>query len=194
MEVKEPAVKYYPRMSPSEFIAWERNEEEKHEYLQGEILGMSGASLNHNKIHTNLIGELYIKLKGKACSVYPAELRLYVKAKESYFYPDATIICGEPEMADDQFDMIVNPSVIFEILSPSTSDYDMGRKFFFYMQIASLKEYIMVDSQKTSIRVWRKSTDQNWNFHELNEASDLLSIETIRESLKVSDLYNDVKL
>lgn len=180
-------------MSPTQYLTWERNEEEKHEYLEGEILNMSGASLNHNKIHGNLIGELYLKLKGKECSVYPAELRLYVKAKESYFYPDATIICGEPEMADEKLDMITNPSVIFEILSPTTSDYDMGRKFFFYMQISSLKEYIMIDSQKQSIRIWRKSVNKNWSFQELEQHVELLNIETIRESVKLSDLYNGVK-
>lgn len=180
-------------MTSAEYLDWERKEEEKHEYLEGEILNMSGASLNHNKIHTNLIGELYLKLKGKACSVYPAELRLYVKAKESYFYPDATIICGDPEMADDKLDMITNPSVIFEILSPSTSDYDMGRKFFFYMQISSLKEYIMIDSQKQSIRVWRKSDDHNLQFQELSADTDFLEIASIEQSIRIEDLYSGVK-
>ncbi len=193
MEVKEPAAKYHPKMTSAEYLDWERKEEEKHEYLEGEILNMSGASLNHNKIHTNLIGELYLKLKGKACSVYPAELRLYVKAKESYFYPDATIICGDPEMADDKLDMITNPSVIFEILSPSTSDYDMGRKFFFYMQISSLKEYIMIDSQKQSIRVWRKSDDHNLQFQELSADTDFLEIASIEQSIRIEDLYSGVK-
>ncbi len=192
MDIKEPVAKYHPKMSPSEYLSWERSEEEKHEYVDGEIINMSGASLRHNRIHANLIGELHARLKGKECTVFPSELRLYVKSKESFFYPDATIVCGEPELVDDKMDMIANPTAVFEILSPSTTDYDMGRKFFFYMQIPSLKEYIMIDSLKKGIRIWRKSPGNNWKFEELQNETGILQITTINNTISFAELYAGV--
>ena len=139
MEIKEPAPKYYPRMSPSEFLEWERKQELKHEYVNGEVLAMSGASFNHNRIATNIIIKAGAFLEDKPCDVFGSDLRISVKWKDSYFYPDVTILCDEPEFDDEKIkDTLKNPTVIFEILSASTEDYDVGRKQMYYMQISSL--------------------------------------------------------
>jgi len=92
MEVNEAAPKYYPRMSPLEFLQWERGQEYKHEYVKGEIISMAGASVNHNKILSNIIGRTWNHLQGKQCNIYPSDLRIAVKSKNSFFYPDATIL------------------------------------------------------------------------------------------------------
>lgn len=120
MEVNEPAVKYHPKMTTEAYLEWGRKQPYKHEYVEGEIADMAGASAKHNKILTNIIRKEGTFLEGKSCEIYPSDLRIFVKSKESYFYPDATIICGELEFADNVNETVTNPSVIFEILSPST--------------------------------------------------------------------------
>jgi Uma2 family endonuclease len=153
MEIKEPAAKYYPRMSPPEFLEWERKQELKHEYVNGEVLAMSGASFNHNRIATNIIIKAGAFLEDKPCDVFGSDLRISVKWKDSYFYPDVTILCDEPEFDDEKIkDTFKNPTVIFEILSASTEDYDVGRKQMYYMQISSLKQYIIIDSGTINLK------------------------------------------
>lgn len=110
MEVNEAAPKYYPKMSPRDFIEWERNQEYKHEYAGGEIYAMSGASINHNRILTNIIISVGSFLKNKSCNIFPGDLRIAIKSKDSFFYPDATIICNEPEFDEDFIkDTVKNP-------------------------------------------------------------------------------------
>ncbi|MEP6514462.1 MAG: Uma2 family endonuclease [Parafilimonas sp.] len=180
MEVNEPAVKYHPKMTAEAYLEWERKQPYKHEYVEGEIADMAGASAKHNKILTNIIRKEGTFLEGKSCEIYPSDLRIFVKSKESYFYPDATIICGELEFADNVNETVTNPSVIFEILSPSTQDYDIGRKLFFYMQIESLKEYIIIDSASRNIRIGRKKENNSWQFQELTNENDIISITAIQ--------------
>ncbi len=193
MEINEAAPKYYPRMSPSDFLEWERKQEDKHEYAGGQIFAMAGASVNHNKILANVIGRTWNHLQGKDCNIYPSDLRIAVKSKNSFFYPDATIICGEPEFDDDNIsDTVKNPSVIFEILSPSTEDYDIGKKLFFYMQIDSLRQYIIIDSRSTHLRITTKTENGNWKFQELTEKNNTLSIESININLELSEIYDGV--
>ena len=194
MEVNETAPEYYPRMSPSEFLQWERKQEYKHEYVKGEIISMAGASLNHNKILSNIIVTIGSFLKTKSCDIYPSDLRIAVKSKSSFFYPDATIVCDEPEFDDDSIkDTVKNPAVIFEVLSPSTEDYDIGKKLFFYMQIDSLKQYIILDSRTMHIRITTKMENGTWKFSELMSRQDKLSIEPIQLEIGLEEIYEGVK-
>lgn len=154
-EVKEPAPKY-DYLSPQEYLEYERAAEYKNEYYHGQVLAMSGASLRHNIIDKNLVGELAGFLKGKECKILPGNMRVSTPSHDAYMYPDAIIYCGDPVLEDNKFDALLNPVVIFEVLSPSTRSIDKGRKFFFYQQISSLKEYFMIDSLKRVIHVARK--------------------------------------
>jgi len=196
MEIKEPAPKYYPKMSPSAFLQWERTQDYKHEYVNGDIVAMAGASANHNTLLANLIITIGSYLKGKTCRIYPSDLRIFVKSKESFFYPDATIVCGELEMTDEfdsVKDTVKNPSVIFEILSPSTENYDLGKKFFFYMQIASLKEYIIIDSTQMHIRIGRRQPDNSWKYEEVSDKNAQLNIQTIQHQILLNEIYDGIK-
>jgi Uma2 family endonuclease len=192
-EVKEPAPKYN-YISPQEYLVIERAAEYKNEYYYGQILAMSGASLNHNRIDGNLISNIGIFLKGKNCRVLPSNMRVSTPSYNSYMYPGASIVCGEPQLEDDQFDTLLNPSVIFEILSPSTRSIDKGRKFFFYQQIPALKEYIMIDSLKRFIQAARKQADESWKFETIDEAHTVLHIQTINFQLALSEIYYDTGL
>src|ERR1700761_6943812 len=124
-----PAASY---ISPQEYLIHERASREKHEYFKGQVIAMAGASLAHNRIVGNLMREIGILLKNAPCEILPSDIRVSVPSGESYMYPDAVIVCGEPEMMDNKFETLKNPVVIFEILSPSTEDHDRGKKFFFY--------------------------------------------------------------
>jgi Uma2 family endonuclease len=188
-EVKEPALKYN-YISPEEYLEIERVAEYKNEYYYGQILAMSGASLKHNRIDGNIIASIGNFLKGKDCQVLPSNMRVSTPSHDSYMYPDVSIVCGEPQLEDNKFDTLLNPAVIFEILSPSTRSIDKGRKFFFYRQILSLKEYIMIDSLKRFIQVARKQMDESWKFEDLNENHANLHIQTINYHLPLSEIYD----
>jgi Uma2 family endonuclease len=187
--VKEPAPKYN-FISPDEYLKMERETEERNEYYDGLVLAMSGASLEHNAIDRNLIRRVGNFLEGKECQILPSHMRVSNPSRENYLYPDASIVCGKPELEDDKFDTLTNPSVIFEILSPSTKGADKRRKFFFYMQIPPLKEYIMIDSERWHIIISRKQPDSSWKFEELHEDASYLFIQTINFSLPLSELYD----
>lgn len=193
MEFQEAAPKYYPRMSPTDFLEWERKQEYKHEYAGGKIFAMAVASFNHNRILTNIIVAAGSFLKNKDCNIYPSDLRVAVKSKNSFFYPDATIICGEPEFDDDHIkDTVKNPSVMFEILSPATEDYDIGKKLFFYVQIESLKQYIIVDSRNIHIRIATRMDNGTWKFAELTKEDESILINPIDLQLHLQELYEGV--
>ena len=196
MEVNEPAVKYevLKGMKPLEFIEWETTQPYKNEYIAGSIYAMAGASISHNKILTNIMRKISPYLSGKECEIYASDLRIFVKSKEAFFYPDATIVCGEIELAEEFKETVKNPSVVFEILSPSTEHYDMGKKFFNYMQIDSLRETIAIDSREMNIKIGRRKENNLWAFEELTHPGELFTIDTIHFTMSVQDLYNEVKL
>ncbi len=187
-ELKEPAFKYN-YVTPDEYLLAERNTEEKNEYYDGQVLAMSGASLRHNQIEVNLLRCISEFLKSHTCNILPGNMMVTTPAKDAYMYPDAVIFCGEPQLQDNVFDTLLNPSVVFEILSPSTHGIDKGRKFFFYQRIPSLREYIMVDFQKKLAQLARKQPDGSWLFEEVSDVSALLFIQTIDFSLLLEEIY-----
>ncbi len=180
-------------LSGQEFLEFERNAEEKHEYYKGEIFAMSGASYDHNVIEKNIRGELYIFLKGKQCQPFGSDLRISVQANTLYTYPDIIVICGKPEFADDQFDTVLNPTLIIEILSPSAANYDKGIKFELYREISSLKEYLTVDSTKIHVEQFIKNDNKTWTFQEYKTLETFLTLSCIEMPVLVSDLYNGVE-
>jgi Uma2 family endonuclease len=192
-EVKEPALKYN-YTTAVEYLEIERTSlRDKHELHQGTIITMTGASLKHNQIVSNLIGTIHPYLKDKFCNVYPSDLRTKVFIEDSFTYPDVTIVCGEPKLMDEHFDTLLNPSVIIEVLSPSTEKYDKGFKFFHYMQIPSLKEYIMIGSTGIYIHTSRKQDDSLWKFEEITDPDTSLFIRTIEYNIPLHDIYDSVK-
>ena len=178
--------------SPQEYLAFERVSKQKHEYFQGKLVAMAGASLIHNRLVANLLGEIREALKNKPCEILPSDIRVSTPSRESYMYPDAVIVCGQPEMEDDKFDTLENPVVIFEILSPSTEDHDRGRKFFFYRQIPSFKEYILVDSTKSFVEISRREENGAWKFETISDPDGQLFISSIGISIPMAEVYRNV--
>lgn len=160
----------------------------------GVVYAMSGESLRHNRIERNVISEITNFLKNSECEILPGNMRVTTPSHDSYMYPDASIVCGEPILEDNKFDTLINPVVINEILSLSTRGIDKKRKFLFYREISSLKEYIMIDSLKRSFIVVRRQPDDSWKFQDFNEKDLELFIETIGYKLALSSIYKDTGL
>jgi Uma2 family endonuclease len=192
-EVKEPAPKYN-YVSPEAYLAMERASEEKHEYYKGEVFAMSGASWEHNVIVKNINTLVLPFLKGKPCDMFGSDLRIHIPENTLYTYPDFSIICGEPETIDNEKDTVVKPSVIIEILSKSTRDYDRGTKFNLYRGIKTLKEYILIDSTSVCVEIYKHQPENSWQLTEFKKLSDSFFISTIGLTLQLKDIYEDVSI
>ncbi len=179
-------------MPVSKLLVWHRGKGDKGWIFEGKVVAMAGASLAHNRIVANLVKKIGNFLEDKSCEILPSYIRISAPSYKSYMYPDATIVCGEPELEDDEFDILKNPSVIFEALSPSTEDHDRGKKFFFYRQISSFKEYILIDTTKYFVEVSSRQPDNSWLFEEISGEDAALHIATIDYNLPLKELYRNV--
>ncbi len=180
-------------LSEADYLSFERQAEEKHEYYKGGIFAMSGASFEHNIIEDNIRGELYNFLKGTNCRSVGSNLRVSVQANSLYTYPDVLVICGKPEFIDNEFDTVLNPTLIIEILSASTAGYDKGIKFELYREIPSLKEYIAIDSTKIHIEQFINNDNKTWTLQEYKSSEISFVIACINMPVLVADWYNGVE-
>ena len=181
------AIAVQTHLTPEEYLAWERKAPFKNEYLSGQILAMSGATFAHNLITGNIFNGLYNQLIEREYEVYISKMRVKANPITSYFYPDVTVVCDDPRFEDDVFDTLLNPTVIVEVLSPSTAAYDKREKFESYKQIASLQEYILVWQDKVNVeRHFR--LDMQWRTIEFQDIADVLSLASIRCELPLSHI------
>lgn len=188
-EVKEPALKYN-YISPEYYLEEERKALEKHEYYQGEVFAMSGASPEHNFISTNVLVDIGNKLKGKNCRPFGSDFRVHIPKNTFYTYPDITIVCGKTELADDDVkDNLLNPSVIIELLSKSTRNYDKGQKFTLYRDIDSLQEYILIDTEKIHVEKHIRNADNSWLLTEFKTIEESFTINTVNITIQLKDVY-----
>lgn len=195
MEVREPAVAYNKqKFSIEEYLEMENASVEKNEYYKGEIFAMSGAKVPHNAISGNLFVALSNKLKGKNCKPYNSDQRIHIQSNTLFTYPDISIICGEIMTLNDDEYNVLNPSVIIEVLSRSTKNYDRGEKFKLYRDIPTLKEYILADSENIHIEVFRLNENNHWELEEYNSIEDLLYVKVIDEKILLSEIYDGVNI
>jgi Uma2 family endonuclease len=183
-----------PYVTVEEYFLLEESAAEKYEYVEGKVTAMAGASKEHNQILSNLIREVGNYLKGKECDIFPSDFRVTTPSGECYFYPDATIVCGDAQMKPEVFDTLINPIVIFEIISESTRTIDKGYKFFYYQQIPSLQEYIIIDSTQYQVDIISRQPDGAWKFETVNHSDKSFSIQSINQSIPFSDLYYKLEL
>lgn len=150
------------RLSPEEYLEFERGSEQRHEYVDGEIFAMSGGTREHSITSANIAGELRDALREKPCEVHTSDLRIGIPAARRYAYPDASVACGRAELEDTVRDTLLNPTVIVEVLSDSTEAYDRGDKFKYYRMIPSLKHYVLASQKQPSIEVFTRQPDETW--------------------------------
>ena len=183
-------------LSPEEYITLERKaiptyDTVRSEYVKGKIVAMSGASRAHNLISGNFFGELRNRLKDGGCEVYANEMRVSTPSTSSYFYPDVVVVCDEPRFEDDVFDILLNPIVLVEVLSPSTEAYDRGEKFSHYRQLESLKEYILVSQDRVNVERYLRIQDE-WRYTYYQDLNDVLPISSIQCELPLLEIYERV--
>lgn len=193
--MREPAIAYgKTKLTIDEYLEFEQTSEEKHEYYKGEIFAMSGAKIPHNDIAGNLYYGLRKRLEGKSCKPYNSDQRIYIPQNTLFTYPDISIVCGEIITLDNDDWNILNPAVIIEVLSPATINYDRGGKFKLYRDIATLREYILVDSENISIEAFRINDSGHWELEEYRKPDEALLIKTVQISLPVNEIYEGTKL
>ena len=179
-------------LTPEEYIAAERKATLKSEYLSGEIVAMSGASLAHNLITVNTVTQLYNQLTEGGCRVFTGDMRVGIGAGVSYFYPDVTVVCDEPRFEDDAFDTLINPQVVIEVLSDSTANYDRGEKFIRYRQLESLQEYILISQDQVHVEHYRQG--KQWILSEFSVLENVLPLVSIGAELSLNQIYRFVEL
>jgi Uma2 family endonuclease len=183
-----PILKY----TAEEYLELEEVSLEKNEFYKGEIFAMAGASIPHNQIVANSLIEIGSFLKDKKCKIFPSDLRIHALSNSLFTYPDLSIICDEIETFGKRKNTVTNPSVIIEVLSKTTQDYDRGAKFKLYRDIESLKEYVLISSLETLVEKYDKQADGSWVLHEYKTTSDTFTITSIGLLITLQDLYRDV--
>jgi Uma2 family endonuclease len=179
-------------LTPEEYLEHERKAEYKSEYYQGEMFAMAGASPRHADIITNIIGLYWQQLRGRPCRATANDVRLRIPATGLYTYPDVMVICGDRELADDQKDTVLNPTVIVEVLSDSTRDYDRGQKFEEYRTLSSLAEYLTVAQHTPHVERWRRQPDNGWLLTEFRDLTHTVELTSIGCVLPLSEIYDRI--
>ncbi len=180
------------RVTPQEYLAIERQAQFKSEYYHGEMYAMAGACYSHNRVLANLLSKIGNQLDGKDCFMLPNDMRVRVPDKDSYFYPDAIIVCGKPEFEDSVFDTLLNPRVIFEVLSDSTEQFDRGKKFDEYCKFALLQEYVLVSQSKMQVQRFVRRSEDHWDLHIFKDVKSDFSLETIPVTIALNSIYEGI--
>lgn len=185
-----------PFYTPEEYLAMERAAATKHEYFNGRIYAMSGAHRNHVRIATNLIILLGTQLRGRPCEVFHSDMRVRVSGTGLYTYPDVSALCGEPEFEDGEVDVLLNPTVLVEVLSKSTEAYDRGGKFDHYRTIPTLQEYVLFeqDRARAEHRVRKGESGDRWGLTMVRGLDATLELPAIGCVLALRDVYDRVEL
>ncbi len=168
--------------------------EGRSEYVAGEVFAMTGASAEHNAISMNIGSELRTQMKGRPCQVYAADMKVRIQAADAGKYPDLVAFCGPAEFQDGRRDLLLNPSLIVEVLSTSTEAYDRGDKFSLYRRIPSLREYLLVSQQRVQAELYARGADNRWTLTEFNDLGDHLPLTSVDCSLALSEVYDKVEL
>ncbi len=175
-----------------EYLEWERCQESKHEYLNGDIFAMIGASRKHNLITANLLAGLHTQLRHKPCEIYSSDMRVKVSSTGLYTYPDIVVVCGEPQFDDALLDTLLNPILIVEVLSHSTENYDRGKKFGHYRRLPSLQEYLLVGQDQCQVEHYVRQPDEAWLLREYQHPEDSLQFIALNCELSLAEIYERV--
>ena len=149
-----------PRFTADDYLVWEATQSEKHEYVAGEVFAMGGATRAHVTIALNIAGALADKLEDTPCRTFMSDMKLQIQAATAYFYPDVMVACNEVDRRADQF--VTSPSLIIEVISPTSAGYDRGDKFAAYRRLPSLEQYIVVDPEQRRLESFTRTAERQW--------------------------------
>jgi Uma2 family endonuclease len=186
-----------PKLSPSfdDWLAGERAAlESRSEYLAGQVFAMTGASEPHNAVVRNILGTLWTQMKGRPCHVYASDMKVRVRSADAGCYPDLVALCGEREYADGRRDVLLNPTLIVEVLSASTEAYDRGAKFGLYREIESLQEYLLVSQHRAQVEHYSRGHDNTWTLRDYRALTDTIVLSSLGCTLSLAEVYEKVDL
>ena len=182
-----------PHLTPLEYLTIERAAPTKSEFFDGEMFAMAGGTALHSLIGTNVSGEFRNLLRGKKCVPYNADLRIQVQPTGLFTYPDLSVICGPLEFALGSDDTVTNPTVLVEVLSPSTEAYDRGQKFLHYRQLPSLREYLLVSQHEPLLELFSRQDENLWALRQAVGLDAQLEIPTLGITLALAEIYAGVE-
>lgn len=188
-----PATTDRPRVTPEEYLRAERVAETRSEYLPDEgPRAMTGASRRHSLIVVNAAATLHRQLRGRPCEAYVADMRVKVERSGAYLYPDVAVVCGTPELEDERLDTLLNPTVVVEVLSPSTAEYDRERKWELYRRLPSLRDSLLVSQDEPAVARYRRGEGGIWLFEVAEGTDAAVELGSIGVRLPLADLYERV--
>jgi Uma2 family endonuclease len=188
------ALKRSPYITAEEYLARERAAENKSEYYDGEIFAMAGAREPHNLVSGNIFAKLHTQLEHRPCRAYTNDMRLKVSPSGLYTYPDVMVVCGEAQFDDEEFDTLLNPTLIVEVLSQSTEGRDRGAKFEHYSKLSSLQEYLLVAQDRLRLELFTKESKGRWILAVFENPEDVVKLASIDCVLALKDIYTKVDL
>lgn len=180
------------RLSVEEYLALERQSDTRNEYLNGETFAMTGASRHHNRISLNVAEALDRQLAERGCEVFVSDMRVRVSASNLFTYPDVVVACGKPEYADAETDTLLNPTLIVEVLSPSTERYDRGAKFESYRTLPSLAEYLLIAQDRVHVEHYVRQGGGAWLLTETDLMEGELDLPSLGCRLELAEIYRRV--
>ena len=182
-------------VSPEDYLRLEREAEFKHEYYQGEVRAMAGAGYAHNLICANLTIAIGSQLRGTGHSVVGSDQRLQIMSGSAFVYPDLTVICGPPKLNEEKKpDTLLNPTLVVEVLSPTTSQYDRSEKFMLYRQVPSLRQYLTLDAQSIHAELHTRDELDRWVLTETRDLTAVLDLSSIACQVPLAEVYRNTTL
>lgn len=178
--------------SVEEYLELERASFERHEYLDGQIYQMAGESSYHSTINANLTALLVAQLRGTPCQAFSPNMKVRSSPEGLFAYPDAAVVCGEPQYHDKRRDTLINPTVIIEVLSPSTEKYDRGEKFLRYQHLTSLTDYLLVTQNAPRIEHYTRQPHNKWLYTVVSGLTSSLHLPSINCELRLSEVFDRI--
>ncbi len=180
-----------PRMTAAEYLAWERQQVERHEFYDGEVFSQAGGTRRHSLIGTNVAGAIRNILAGHDCEVHGSDMRIDIEATGSYVYPDVSVVC--PPIEGEADDLISNPVLVVEVLSPSTEDFDRGTKFGYYRQIPTLRDYLVISQDQPRVEHHFLNEGELWSLRDVAGVDDVLHLASLKHDLPLAEIYAKVE-
>lgn len=176
----------------AEYLAYDRESETRYEFYDGEIFAMSGATRKHNLVNGNVYAALRPQVSSRGCEIYASDMRVRIPATDLSTYPDVVVVCGEPRFEDETEDTLLNPTLIVEVLSPSTEDYDHGKKFAHYRTLPSLQLYVMAAQDEVRVELFERQKDDRWILSESRDVDAALDLSAVGATLALREVYDRV--
>jgi Uma2 family endonuclease len=180
---------HFPRFTPTEYLAWEQQQEFRHEYVDGEVYAMTGGTLNHSEIASNFTSILKQHLKGSGCRILNSDAKVQILESNSYLYPDVSVTCDDLDRSATKF--ISYPCLIVEVLSPTTEAYDRGDKFARYRRSTTLQDYVLVSTNAMRIDLYQRNERSRWEILSY-DAGDVIDLPSVNLNIPVAQIYEDI--